>query len=255
MIIRRLTLTPQSLSALPDDERALLHVIGHALNEMNVVLKLFLLASNYDSEPPVVRHAQLCQTMVLSKLLVGKVHEIWMALKKGYLGTGLSKVYAADLDPEHVEALNKLKKYFGRKSLLESVRNKFAFHYSLEHAIPAPASDTPPEALAIYLGTTVGNSLYQFAEQSMGMAMLDTIDAEDPQRAYDRLFVETQRVVSWLNTIGQGIMFTILERHISLTSQADELESIDIGPVPQATSVRIPFFFEVTVIDADSREV
>jgi hypothetical protein len=251
MIIRRITLTPESLSALPNDERALLHVVGHALNEMNVVLKLFLLASNYDFEPPVVRHAQLCQTMVLSKLLVGKVHEIWMVLQKGYFGTGLSKTYMTDLEPEHLDALKSLKKYFGRKNLIESVRNQFAFHYSLEHGTPSPALDTPPEALAIYFGTTVGNSLYQFAEQSIGMAMLHTIDASDPQSAYDRLFMETREVAFWLDTVGQGILFSILERHTSLTSRAEELASIDLGAVPQSTNVRIPFFFEVTISDVE----
>jgi len=252
MIIHRLTLTPESLAALPSNERALLNVIGHALNEMNVVLKLFLLSSNYDFEPPVVRHAQLCQTMVLSKLLVGKVHEIWSVLQKGYFGTGLSKTYRADLEPEHVEALDKLKRYFGRKNVVESVRNQFAFHYSLEHGAPAPGPETPADALAIYFGETVGNSLYQFAEQSMGMAMLDGIDAEDPQRAYDRLFMETREVASWLDTIGQGILFAILERHTSITSRRKELESIDLGLMPQSKDVRIPFFFQV-VLDDEGR--
>lgn len=237
---------------MPSNERALLNVIGHALNEMNVVLKLFLLSSNYDFEPPVVRHAQLCQTMVLSKLLVGKVHEIWSVLQKGYFGTGLSKTYRVDLESEHLDALDKLKKYFGRKNVVESVRNQFAFHYSLEHAAPAPGPDTPADALAIYFGTTVGNSLYQFAEQSMGMAMLDGIDAKDPQRAYDRLFMETREVASWLDTIGQGILFAILERHTSITSRRNELEPIDLGPVAQSKNVRIPFFFEA-VLDDEGR--
>lgn len=245
MLIRRLTLTPTQLASLPPEERALLYVVAHALNEVNVVLKLFLLASNYSFEPLVVRHAQLCQSMVLSKILVGKVHETWMAITKGYLRTTLAKVYDGQLDPEHAMALDRLKKYFGKSNVIESVRNSFAFHYSVAHANKEPAPDTPPEELALYFGPTVGTTLYQFAEQAMGMAMLDEIDPNDAQVAYDRLSNETHQVVSWLNDFGQGLLFTMLEKHLSLTSRVDELEIIHLSNVPDAADVQIPFFFEL----------
>lgn len=249
MLVHRMVLRPEVFTKIPSTERALLHVMGHALNEINVLLKLFFLVSNYESEPQVVRHAQLCQAMVLSRLLTGKLSEAWQSIQKGYLRKKLGTIYAGELDKEATDGLENLKRYFGKTNLVNTVRNSFAFHYSLTHAAEAPNSDVAPEELAMYFGPTTGTSLYQFAEHAMGIAMLKSVDTEDPQEAFDRIVRETQQVVSWFNSFAQGILFAVLELHVGLATRVHELESIDLGPVPQAAHVVIPFFFEIGTTD------
>lgn len=254
MLVHRLVLRPEVFSKVPPAERALLHVMGHALNEINVLLKLFFLVSNHESEPQVVRHAQLCQAMVLSRLLTGKLYEAWQSIQKGYFRKKLGTIYAGELDKETTDGLENLKRYFGKTNLIDTVRNSFAFHYSLAHAEEAPNSDVEPEELAMYFGPTTGTSLYQFAEHAMGLAMLKSVNTEDPQEAFNRIAHETQQVVSWFNSFAQGILFAVLERHAGLTKRVPELESIDLGPVPRAIHVVIPFFFEIGSTDESDGE-
>lgn len=70
MNLQRLSLTPEQRSSLQADERALLIVLAHALNEVNVLNKLLLLCSNFDVEPKWNGHAHACQALVLTRALI-----------------------------------------------------------------------------------------------------------------------------------------------------------------------------------------
>lgn len=244
MHAERLILPPQKLSSIPKQERALLFVMGHALNELNVLNKLFLLTSNFPEERLIVVHAHVCQGLILSRALTGKLHETWQAIQKGYLQSRLSISYNHELEQEAAEALAHLKKYFGKKNLIETVRNSFAFHYSLNHAAAEIPEETQAEELCIYFGQTNGNTLYQFAEYAMGKALLDSIDPKNHQTAFDQLIVETSKVVSWLNILCQGLIFVILERHAKITDRVAELEKVEIGNAPKPEDILIPFFLD-----------
>lgn len=245
MKLHRLPLTSQQLQAVPSNERALFIVLAHALNEINVLNKLFFLCSEFDPEPKWQVHAHVCQALVLARALTGKLNEAWEAVQKGYFGQKLSLVYDPTFEGEAAEGFQALKKYFGRTNVINIIRNNFAFHYSLEHADVVVSEDAPLDELPIYLGETNGNSLYQFAEYAMNKALMDAINPVDAQKAFDQVVSETSSVVRWLNAFVQGLLFAILDRHLNVESLRSALESIDIGDVSTSTEIRIPFYFEV----------
>jgi len=245
MNLHRLTLPPQQLSSVPTSERALLVVLAHALNEVNVLNKLLLLCSSFDPEPKWNGHAHACQALVLARALTGKLNEAWQAVQKGYFGTKLSQLHDSRLEGDAAEGLARLKGYFGRKNVVNTIRNHFAFHYSLDHASALLPTDVPAEELCIYLGKTNGNSLYQFAEFAMNKALMDAINPSDAQAAFDQMLSETSSVVRWFNDFAQGVLFAILDMHLDAAMLHEALEPLDIGPVPSSTSISIPFFFEV----------
>lgn len=232
--------------AIPPAERSLLVLLGHAMNEVNVLTKLFLISSRFEKEPRWYAHGQSCQALVLGRTLTGKLHEIWQFIAKGYLRTPLSRKYSAHLDDEGQQALALLKSYFGRKNLITTVRNSFAFHYSLTAAETEVSDDVPPEELSIYFGPTNGTSLYQFSEQVMGMAMLRSINHTDNAAAFDALITDTSSVTSWLNSFAQRLMYLILETALGQAAMQEMLRPMKVSAPHSATQVRLPYFVNVT---------
>lgn len=245
MNIQRINITIEQLRQIPDHERALIVVLAHALNEVNVLNKLIFLCTNFDIEPRWKAHAHASQAFVLARLLIGKLNEAWNAIQKGYFGSQLSKKYANYLEPSATKALNDLKTYFGRKNLLYEVRNNFSFHYSLEHAATTIPDDTPTDDLTIFLHETHGNSLYYFAEYLMSKALIDSISPNDPESALNTLLTEMSTVVDCLNEFVQGLLFVVLDNHIGEDVLRQSVKEIDLGIVVRSIDVRIPYFFEI----------
>lgn len=244
MKIYRLPVSAAQLAEIPDKERALIVVLGHAMNELNVLIKLFDLASTFDSEPRVLGHAHVCQAMVLGRAVSGKLHEAWAALQKGYFRTNLAKCYADRLDEEGLAGLAHLKSYFSRDNVVSMTRNNFAFHFSLERAEYLLSRDVPTEDLSIYLGATNGATLYQFAEYVMSSALIDAIDSNDAVAAFQKLIDESGKAVSAFNAFAQRLLYAILERHGAISEHFDSLEFVEIGSVPQKSEIRIPFLYQ-----------
>lgn len=245
MNIQRINITTEQFRQIPDHERALIVVLTHALNEVNVLNKLIFLCANFDIEPLWKAHAHAAQAFVLARLLIGKLNEAWNAIQKGYFGSKLSKKYAKHIEPSATKALNELKTYFGRKNLLYEVRNNFSFHYSLEHAVTTIPDDTPTDDLTIFLHETQGNSLYYFAEYLMSKALIDSISPNDPESALNTLLTEMSTVIDCLNEFVQGLLFVVFDNHIGEDVLRQSVKEIDLGIVARSIDVRIPYFFEI----------
>lgn len=237
----------EQLRNIPDDERSLVVVLAHALNEINTLNKLVFLCAQFDGEPRWIAQAQAAQVFILARPLVGKVYEAWTVLQRGYFGSKVSKTYTSLLEESACESLRYLKSYFGRKNTLNDVRNNFAFHYSLEHAKTSIPDSSSPDDMATYLHETHGNSLYYFAEYLMNKALIDTISPEDPEAALGTLLQEMSAAISHLNEFVQGLLFVVFDKHIGQETPRQLVHTIDLGQVPKSSAIRIPFFFEVSV--------
>jgi hypothetical protein len=246
MKIERIDITPMEFNEIPDAERAMLVLLGHAMNEVNILTKLFVVAGQFHPEPRWHAHGQVCQALTLGRMLTGKLHEMWQSIVKGYLRTPLSKKYGPDLDPEGKLALDALKKHFGKKNLVSDVRNQFSFHYSLEAAKRKVEADTSDREMCIYFGSTNGTSLYQFAEEVMGMSMLASINKTSPQEAFDKLIIETSDITGWLNAFAQRLMYLILENAFSQERLSEMLKPMTISsPSSSREAIKLPFFAHV----------
>ena len=250
MKLQRINLTPKQLLSIPDEERSLIVVLGHALNEINTLNKLLFLCAHFNHEPRWLAHAHSSQAYAIARPLVGKLNEAWDVARKGYFGTKLSKSYKGNLEPSVINALDYLKSYFGRKNLICDVRNNFAFHYSLEHAKTSVPENATSDDLTIYLHSTNGNSLYFFAEYLMNKALIETISPMDAEKALGIFFDEMSKVIANLNEFVQWLIFVVLDKYIGVDRLRDATETVELDKVPQSSEIHIPFFFEVSQPDA-----
>jgi hypothetical protein len=132
MELNRVILTKSRLAALPQAERSLLLLLGHASNEINVLSKLILMVTRKDEAPSqIANNVEAGQICVLLRVLVGQLHEAWELFKKRVQADRpLFYKYVPQLDNDGAAALANLNRHFGAGSPVTKIRNKVAFHYS-----------------------------------------------------------------------------------------------------------------------------
>jgi hypothetical protein len=154
---------------------------GHASNEINVLSKLILMMRKDAPPSKIVDHVEAGQTFIVMRLLIGKLHEAWELFKARFQSNRpLAKRCIPQLQPEGVEALEALNRYFGRGSSLTAIRNKLSFHYTDKDGLTEAAFQeiAESEPLQFYLAKTVGNSFYHAAELIVSLSALSLTKAE-----------------------------------------------------------------------------
>jgi hypothetical protein len=240
-----MSLTKAQLAAVPEAERNLFVLLGHAANELAVMAKLFHFSAGNHSENPVLEKAENTQALLLGRLLTGKIHEFWELIRTGYFATAISRAYRNDLPPETQAALDAMGRYFGQDNLIARVRNSHAFHYDVRQIAEGFRALSDDEPLDVYLSRMNPNSLYAFADTISGRALLENVVPGDPERAFSALIAETSRAVGWVNEISGGLMVAFLTRHLGGNLYALGAREIRLEGAPNSQDVSIPYFVEI----------
>jgi hypothetical protein len=82
--IHRVFLTKTKLAAMPEAERSLLLLLGHASNEINVLSKLILMTRKDQPAIQLIDHVEAGQIFILLRVLIGKLHEAWRLFQKRF---------------------------------------------------------------------------------------------------------------------------------------------------------------------------
>ena len=249
MEIQKWKFALDKIREMPTNERTLFFLLGHAINEINVLNKLFYLSNQYDQADRWREHAHLTQGMVLARTLLGKLWEAWKLLGEGYYKAKIVAAYEDEINPQAKDALQALGKHFGRGSFINKVRNSFAFHYSVDEMDNVLSQTLNPDELISYMAETNGNTVHYFSEYAINVGVMNAISEDDPAAAMEKLMVESSRVVGLFNEAAQGIMIVAAERYLAGSDGAVALEAIDIGNLPAAEKLEVPYFFEFTSED------
>lgn len=247
MKLRRVILTKSDLAALPQTERSLLLLLGHASNEINVLSKLILMVTRKNAPPSqIANNVEAAQVCVLLRVLVGQLHEAWELFRKRVqTNRALHEKYVRLLDTDGATALNNLKQHFGADSPLTRIRNKVAFHYAdgdnlIEQSFQAVANTEP---LELYLTIEVGNSFYYASEvivMSTALRMASSGMSNDDAAAFSdlcRIVIGVSRDITEL--FGQ-LMGVILKTY--MPALEPPIENHPDGP-PLST-LSLPYFID-----------
>lgn len=206
--------------------------------------------------PTIKAHAQMTQAMMLARVLHGKLSELWTVLGKGYFGTKLSRIYSPLLDVAGAAGIGALKNYFGPANLVNTVRNKFAFHYSLDQALTNIPDDMGPEELTILMHETDhGSSLYYFAEFLMRKALLeaitpgeqsDSLDEVGAAQSMKKFFSEMTLIVDAANNFSHDFISLVIAHHVGLDALRATSCEVIVADVPESSAVQIPFFITIS---------
>jgi hypothetical protein len=251
MELHRVILTKRNLVALPEVERSLLLLLGHASNEINVLSKLILMVTRKDEAPSqIANNVEAGQACVLVRVLVGQLHEAWELFKKRVQADRpLFDKYVPQLDGDGAAALDNLNRHFAAGSPVTKIRNKVAFHYSdddnlTEQSFQAVA-DTEP--LELYLTTSVGNSFYHASEVIvMSAAIRMATSGDDVEAAFPklcRIVIDVSRDITEL--FGQLIAMIVQSGMPNV-----ETHSQHHPDGPKLSTLSLPYFIQ---FDDESR--
>lgn len=243
--IHHIALSPEQLNLIPQSERRLLALVAHAANELSVLSKLFHFMAGASPNVAMLMQAENMQALVMGRLLTGKIYECWKLLTSVFFGKALSKDYEQKFDAEGSASLYWLKKYFGRDNVIATVRNKHAFHYSLDQVDGGFATLAEGDALDIYLAKSVTNTLYAFGDTIAGRAMLESIKPGAHQEGYEALLQETLLAVNHMQTVIGTIMALCFEKHFGGSLYDLGAKTIEIEGAPDSQTVKIPYFIEI----------
>jgi hypothetical protein len=247
IILKKIKLTRAQLDAIPDNERRLFILVSHAANELSVLSKLFHFTASATSENPVILRAENIQALVLGRLLTGKIYECWMLLQEAFFKTALSKMYEPKFDEDSSQALKALKRYFGPTSIIELVRKKYAFHYSLDQVDVGYSSLVEGDPLDVYFSESNANTLYEFGDSITNRAMLEAIFPGDHQRAFEILVDDTASAVEKINIVIGMIMTIVFQMHIGNDLQEMGAETVQIEGMLDSQQIYIPYFIEASL--------
>jgi hypothetical protein len=236
MKIHTIHVSKAQLDKVPEIERAFYVHIGHLRHELMFLKKLLELSAKEPSDNPVLQDVGVSQQFIVSRLIAGKVWEGWELMRKAFFSTKLSLAIEGDLPEDTKEALADLKKYFGKKNIIERMRNEFAFHYDSLRVRTQLSSIEETDKLKIYIAETE-DVFFQLSEIIVGSAMLEAVQPGDFVAAAEKYFKEIMRLSSQLVDFCDGCLHHMIKTYIGYQS-----EETEIPDPPNYGGLRLPFF-------------
>ena len=242
MLLHRIAVPREALVGMPENERNFVIAMGHLLNELNVLNKIFYRCSQYPTDDRIIGKEQATQALCMAKIVAGKLAVGWEMLRAFYFNTQLSREYGPLLSPQASAALRELGRYFGRSTnVISVIRNRYAFHYDSQQFSEALAAPSEEDGWEMFLTEETGNSLYFFSEIVIGHGLLEHINANSHRAAMNTLIDDITSIGGLFITFLTGCLIVITERYL-LNERGLPVERVRIDDPPGLDDVRIPFF-------------
>lgn len=215
MDIYKIELNKEDITSLPANERVFLIYAGHALNELNVLCRMIVFsipARRGEAE----RQFMVIQSMMLMRMLAGKLHEIWVLFNRTYYKSKLAIELKGQIGDEADIALKALNTYFSKPAAsLSTVRNKHAFHYEVGQVDAGLANLSPKATLDIYFEKKSANTIWGFADSIVNSAVTTAIDPKSHNSAFETLMNDTQVIARSFQTVLEAIVGRIVTTRLA----------------------------------------
>ncbi len=98
----------------------------------------------------------------------------------------------------------------------------------------------------MYIAEQHINSLYYVSESVINKAMLNELEPNDIQSAFDKLYQDVVEIHGLMLTFIHNFMTVAARRHFVKTGSNPVIEEIEIGDLPSLENRRFPFFVNVS---------
>ena len=246
--ILRMDITKELLRKMAKEERCLFLALGHASNQVNALWKLVIILTNGDETDPVKQRLEGAQTQVFVRLTIGAMQEAWRLIEDRFLKRPLGRNYMSLLDSPAAEALERLKKRFGKLNRLVVIRNNYAFHHpeidDVDAAFEKAAAGEESEDAdwAIYFNKALLNTFFFVSDFVLVHGMANALAEADVNEAHRRLLGEMAPVANDLSEFTFGFAAAVFKRYVG-----NDLTMTLVAKVhdaPDIHDLRYPFFVE-----------
>ena len=241
--VYRVPISKKQFERLPKEERSLVFVGGHILNQISVFMKLVMFSSNKDPADQIEATASGMQTYLVLRSLVGVLAEACVYLENR---VALIEKYLPSIDKEGQEAYAELSKSFDDKALLRLIRHNFLYHYPNEKVVDKAFRAAPEdEQWEWYLSQANTNSLYQSCEAVLGYGLMQITGEPDWTRAYEMVLKKAMELADVMPEFLMRLIGTIIVQHLGGNILAPQ-KGTTIRGAPHVQEFWVPFFARVT---------
>jgi hypothetical protein len=247
----RVPVSKAQLRAIPTDERNLLLLTSHAVNQISILRKILDFSLNYKAEDDVENTLSAGQSQTILRFLFGALAEAWEMAKRPINQRLIRTDYIKVIDAAGVTAYEDLKKHFGESNLLHKLRNTIAYHHPTGGELEAAFEDVPEdEDWAWYPSDTINNSFYLASDMVISASILRVTGETDTAKAFRKIMDEVVKVSNIMVDFFLYLMHTIVARHLGAKLLSPRRGTgIKIAGAPSLYEVAVPFF---TVRDDDA---
>lgn len=236
----RVTLRKADLLRLPEAEQKLFLIAGHISNEIGLLERLLLGCLNYEPKSEAGMWASPVQSLTVSKLLAGKLHEAWEAMRRYYF-TGPCRLYSNLLPTAAKDAEHLLSKYFGKRNPISRVRHEAAFHYSCERPQEAIDQLTDAESLNIFIGEQSGNRLHHCCEVLVQEQLFPARQQIGLSNEFKTFVDDTARIARAFSAFLDGCIFVAITERMKVQAKP-QMESVPKTDAAHRNDLVIPYF-------------
>jgi hypothetical protein len=220
-------------------------LLGHTANEINVLQKTMIAMGQAEPHAvPLVKGAEIGQLLIIMRLLIGKLHEGWLLIKKRAQGDPAVRMYLDQMRPEGIAALERLKKHFGKQSPLTLIRHRLAFHNAdcddlIEANFLSLSDDEPWE---FFVGDTVSNTFHYASELVVSRAAVGLMQKNSTPKDFVKMCTLVGAAANDLMQVCMGLIRVILKVRFPNVPE----EKVDLGNVEPLSELRLSFFSDPT---------
>lgn len=192
-------------------ERGLFLLFGYASNQVNVLWKLVIVATNETPENPIEARVSAAQTQIIVRLVIGVLWEAWRLVQGRFLSSELGKEFVPKLDPAAKEALDRLKKEFGGSNMMVTVRNEYCFHYpkpeEMENAFQRAMGSGEMEELdwGVYFSRKLLNVFFFVSDYVFAHGVSSAIAEASVAEAHEKLLMSLGPIANDLSEVAYGL--------------------------------------------------
>lgn len=238
MKLKLLKISKDKLTHLENDEKVFYLYMGHLRNELTMIQGVLNLSTSFTHENEFLSSTNSSMSLLVVRLLAGKLNEGWVFLEKAYYGKRISQNIQSKLQPDSITALSYLKQYFKRnQNSIHKVRNNFAFHYSVENHSEILSKLDNLDNLDIFI-TEKEIPFFIFAEQIISEIMYEEMNNSNPEQALENFIEETFRVAQKFKLFCDGCLANMIDN-----SQPHPTKTIEIDIPDSENQLKAPIVF------------
>jgi hypothetical protein len=246
--VYKIPISKDKLRAMPDDERALLILLGYAGNQINFFSKLAIFSTNGDGDTELEQMLSGAQTQMALRVVIGVLNEAWELIRTRFMSTPYGRTYTAQLDKEGAESFERLKKAFD-SGILPKMRGNWIFHHPYNVDLTAAfeeaaASSDWDEHWHWYFSHSNYNSFYMPSEFIALHGILKFVGEATLTDGHQKLVKLVVSISNDMTNLIHAILKVLLMRYF-IGDYIPAEKRIDIDNAPSFFDVSLPFFVSI----------
>ena len=246
--ILRLPMPKETLAKMTPQERSLFLLLGYASNQVNVLWKLVIIATNNTPHDSIEQRVSGAQTQILVRLTIGAMWEAWLLVERGFLKSTIGRDYVPLLDRPASEALERLKKSFA-SGRIATIRNNYAFHHptneQMEAAFNLAATNRNSEEAdwSVFFNRALLNTFFFVSDYVFVHGITDALKETDVNAAHEKLLGDLAPTANDLSEFTFGFAKAIFQKYINAHELVMTVVA-KIGDAPDIADARLPYYVE-----------